>query len=203
MASAMAGVLSQSNSFKLTGVLGRRPSDGELYMAHFMGVGGASKLITAAQDAPQRSASALFPAAAAANRNIFYDRDGSARSVSGVYSVLTQRFAAAANSSTTQNVQAMSGVSQSTVASLAPADFLSRFPESRDVSPVAAMSQNAQSQNEPMFRTLFQAGARNEPIAPAVRELWGNGTSLTSVQPDARSPRPLDLFSDRSGQFSG
>ena len=38
-ASAMAGVLTQSNSFKLTGKIGRRPSDAELYMAHFMGVG--------------------------------------------------------------------------------------------------------------------------------------------------------------------
>ena len=42
-ASAMAGVLSQSNSFKLTGKIGRRPTDTELYMAHFMGVGGAGK----------------------------------------------------------------------------------------------------------------------------------------------------------------
>src|SRR6195256_2228245 len=38
--SAMAAVLTQSNSFKLTGKIGRRPTDSELYMAHFMGVGG-------------------------------------------------------------------------------------------------------------------------------------------------------------------
>src|SRR5204863_3593734 len=49
-ASAMAAVLSQSNSFKLTGKIGRRPTDNELYMAHFMGVGGASKLISNAED---------------------------------------------------------------------------------------------------------------------------------------------------------
>ena len=42
-ASSMAAVLTQSNSFKLTGKIGRRPTDGELYMAHFMGVGGAGK----------------------------------------------------------------------------------------------------------------------------------------------------------------
>ena len=41
----MAGVLTQSNSFKLTGMIGRRPTESELYMAHFMGVGGAAKLI--------------------------------------------------------------------------------------------------------------------------------------------------------------
>src|ERR1700733_9860208 len=44
--SAMAGVLTQSHSFQLTGMIGRRPTDSELYMAHFMGVGGAAKLIS-------------------------------------------------------------------------------------------------------------------------------------------------------------
>src|SRR6516165_10719444 len=45
-ASTMAAALTQSNSFKLTGEIGRRPTDSELYMAHFMGVGGAAKLIS-------------------------------------------------------------------------------------------------------------------------------------------------------------
>jgi hypothetical protein len=53
VSSAMAGVLTQSNSFNLTGKIGRRPTDAELYMAHFMGVGGAAKLITNAEDNPQ------------------------------------------------------------------------------------------------------------------------------------------------------
>src|SRR5882762_5933191 len=87
-ASSMAGVLTQSNSFKLTGKIGRRPTDAELYMAHFMGVGGAGKLISNAEDNPQASAARMFPNAAAANRSIFYDRSGNARSVSQVYSVL-------------------------------------------------------------------------------------------------------------------
>jgi hypothetical protein len=75
-ASSMAGVLTQSNSFKLTGKIGRRPTDAELYMAHFMGVGGAGKLISSAEDNPQASATRMFPAAAEANRSIFYDRSG-------------------------------------------------------------------------------------------------------------------------------
>src|SRR5947208_13087220 len=55
-ASSMAAALTQSNSFKLTGKIGRRPSDAELYMAHFMGVGGAGKLISSAEYNPQASA---------------------------------------------------------------------------------------------------------------------------------------------------
>src|ERR1700683_2842108 len=49
-ASSMAGVLTNSNSFQLTGKIGRRPTDAELYMAHLMGVGGATKLITNAEE---------------------------------------------------------------------------------------------------------------------------------------------------------
>src|SRR5882762_10878294 len=105
-ASSMAAVLTQSNSFKLTGKIGRRPTDGELYMAHFMGVGGASKLITNAEDNPQANAAQMFPNAAAANRSIFYERTGSARTVSQVYSVLSSRYASAANSKDTRTAYA-------------------------------------------------------------------------------------------------
>ena len=76
-ASTMAAVLTQSNGFKLTGQLGRRPTDAELYMAHFMGIGGAAKLISNAEDNPQANAARMFPHAAEANRSIFYDRTSS------------------------------------------------------------------------------------------------------------------------------
>ncbi len=108
-ASSMAAALTQSNSFKLTGTLGRRPTDAELYMAHFMGVGGAGKLILSAEDSPSANAAAMFPKAAAANQSIFYDKSGSARSVSQVYSVLTTRYAAAANSKDTRTAFAAAG----------------------------------------------------------------------------------------------
>ena len=100
---AMAGVLTRSNSFKLTGTLGRRPTDGELYIAHFLGAGGASRLISNVQNNPQASAVDMFPRAAAANRSIFYDRSGNPRSVSQVYAELTGRYDVAANSQVAQD----------------------------------------------------------------------------------------------------
>ena len=85
-ASSMAAVLTQSNSFKLTGKIGRRPTDAELYMAHFMGVGGAGKLIQNAEDNPNASAAQMFPNAAAANQSIFYDRAGTgAQRLAGLF----------------------------------------------------------------------------------------------------------------------
>src|SRR6202167_673633 len=113
VASDMAAAFTQSNSFKLTGMIGRRPSDSELYMAHFMGVGGAAKLISGAEDNPQASGAALFPNAAGANRSIFYDHTGRARSVSEVYSVLNARYADAAGSSATRTAIAAFGATPS------------------------------------------------------------------------------------------
>lgn len=209
---AMAGVLTQSNSFKLTGAIGRRPTDGELYIAHFMGVGGASKLISKAEDSPNASGPALFPSAAAANRSIFYNRDGSARSVSQVYSVLTSRYDAAANSQTARTAMAAAGVtpgqSRMAVASVDNAAYLSRFPQAQ--APVAAPMQvaSAQTPNEPVFRSLFQTGDRAQPVSATVQELWGNSGSLTRpVAPGGPArmdtPQGLGLFSDSTGVFSG
>jgi len=205
---AMAGVLSRSNSFKLTGKIGRRPSDSELYMAHFMGVGGAAKLISNAEDDPRASGARLFPNAAAANRPIFYDSSGRARSVKEVYSVLTQRYASAANSQTTRTAMASVGVPETKIAAATPVDnaaYLSAFPDAQAVTsqPVAA----SPTPGQPMFRSLFHAGERTQPVSPAVQELWVNGTSLTSQSspqsPSVRAPQSLDLFSDRFGTFSG
>lgn len=231
-ASSMAGVLTQSNSFKLTGKIGRRPTDAELYMAHFMGVGGAGKLISNAEDNPNASAARLFPNAAAANQPIFYDRAGRARSVSEVYSVLNSRYASAANSQATRTAMASVGdiPQRVTLANATPAAapidnaaYLSSFPDSRPVTPATmAFASNATTSqpSEPIFRSLFQAGERSQPVSPAVQELWGNSSSLTSAasatstasanaaqslagrKPEVRPLGRLDLFSDRSGTFS-
>ncbi|MGN6411949.1 MAG: transglycosylase SLT domain-containing protein [Nitrobacter sp.] len=214
IASAMAGVLTQSNSFRLTGLIGRRPTDSELYMAHFMGVGGAAKLIANAQDNPQASGARLFPNAAAANRPIFYEPDGRARSVSEVYADLDRRYAVAANSPATRAVMASLGVTAPVaVASAAQfswssdnALYLSRLPDTRGVTPVAASSATTASA-QPVFRSLFQVGERSEPVSPAVQELWGTRSVATGSEaqtPPVSDPRqPFDLFSDRSGQYSG
>jgi hypothetical protein len=187
-------------------------------MAHFMGVGGAAKLISNAEDNPQANAAGMFPNAAAANLSIFYDRAGSARTVSQVYSVLDARYASAFSSKDTRTAFAAAGGAPQAVnvASAVPtpalsidnAAYLSSFPDSRSVTPVTATSQSgtdAASAEAPAFRSLFQAGDRTQPISPTVQELWGNSSSLTSAAsatPEVRPPGRLDLFSDRNGTFS-
>lgn len=94
-AALMAGELANDNRMALTGVLGRDPDAGELYLAHFLGAGGAAQFLTALQSDPDQSAAGLFPAAATANRAIFYDAAGAPRSLSEVMGLLRSKMAAA------------------------------------------------------------------------------------------------------------
>ena len=87
----MAGEFANANAKVLNDRLGRKPTDGELYMAHFLGASGAARFIRAAEANPNGKAAALFPRAAHANNSIFYDKSGSARSLKQVYAGLVTR----------------------------------------------------------------------------------------------------------------
>jgi hypothetical protein len=84
----MAAELASDNADHLSGVLGRAPDAAELYMAHFLGAGGAGQFLRALAEDPSQAAAALLPKAAAANRGIFYTAGGAPRSVSGVMELM-------------------------------------------------------------------------------------------------------------------
>ena len=88
----LAGALTRNNATLVGASIGRKPTNGELYIAHFLGADGAGKLINGAATRPQASAAAMFPHAAAANHNIFYGNHGRPRSVGEVYGKLTSLF---------------------------------------------------------------------------------------------------------------
>jgi hypothetical protein len=223
VSAAMAGVLTQSNGFKLTSEIGRRPTDAELYMAHFMGVSGAAKLITGAENTPQAGAAAMFPNAAVANRSIFYDRGGNPRSLSEVYSLISTRYQSAANSQATRSAMTASDSSDAapaTAAATSPdtALFLSGFPQAAAFAaanaasaptapgqPLALTQPSTPAVPAPTFHSLFQVGERSEPLSSTVRSLWGNGAPAGAGVPSQGqvAVQPLDLFSDRAGTFSG
>jgi hypothetical protein len=87
----MAGAFANSNAKVLTDRLGRKPTDGELYMAHFLGASGAARFIRAAEASPNARAAGYFPRAAQANQSIFYDRQGGAKSLKQVYASLASK----------------------------------------------------------------------------------------------------------------
>ena len=83
-ASVMAAEHAADNKAYLESKLGREAQPVDLYLAHFLGVGGASKFLSVHDRAPDASAASLFPSAARANRSIFYDRAGHPRSFADI-----------------------------------------------------------------------------------------------------------------------
>ena len=57
--SVMAGAFTKNNSAKLGERLGRTPTEGELYIAHFLGPAGASRMIGMAESRPNTRAADL------------------------------------------------------------------------------------------------------------------------------------------------
>lgn len=94
-ASLMAAELARDNRASLVGMLGREPDHAELYLAHFLGAGGAGEFLAALRQDPAQPAAALFPAQAAANRGVFHDKGGRARSLGEVMDGLRARLEAA------------------------------------------------------------------------------------------------------------
>lgn len=90
MAADLAAAFTKSNGEYLEGRFGRRPSAGELYIAHFLGAQGAERMFNAGLQDPDQIAANLFPKQAAANPTIFYS-GGEARTIRDVYRVLVAK----------------------------------------------------------------------------------------------------------------
>lgn len=88
IASLMAAGLAEDNRAHLMPILGRQPSHAELYLAHFLGAGGAGRFLSELRIDPGQNAAALFARPAAANRGIFYSPDGNPRSLAQVMDVI-------------------------------------------------------------------------------------------------------------------
>ena len=193
----MAGAFTRTNAEKLSDRLGRDPTEGELYIAHFLGPMGASRLIGLAESKPLASAVSVFPAAARANPSIFYDRQGRERSASEVYHVLVRRYDAArsAPSNATATAVASHDDNPSNTVAPDPAALAETYAAASQLSQPPPQSGNTGS----MFHGLFHAGARREALAPVVSALWfapATQAPATDQTPSDRSGT-LDLFRDR------
>ncbi|HXC57293.1 MAG TPA: hypothetical protein VNU97_18475 [Rhizomicrobium sp.] len=91
VASLMEGEFAQATRATLQGNLGRDVCGGELYAAHFLGPDAACKLIRMSDSQPDANAAHAFPAAADANRNVFYHANGTAKTVREVYNWALQQ----------------------------------------------------------------------------------------------------------------
>jgi hypothetical protein len=81
LSARFAGEYLKQVSDSLTPVLGRRPDATELYLGHFLGTSGAAQMLKAQASNPDQAASAVLPAAAAANPRMFTGTDGQPLSI--------------------------------------------------------------------------------------------------------------------------
>jgi hypothetical protein len=221
-ASAMlAGALTRNNATLVGANIGRKPTNGELYIAHFLGADGAGKLINGAANRPKASAAAMFPHAAAANHNIFYDH-GRARSVGEVYNKLTHLFDSAQTVAVAQGGATLPAVAQSaapplpapvTVAAkpvkavparterlasaappIPPAPIPNPTPDTAGTTQALARASEQlppPPARRPSFQSMFTDRV-SQPLAPTVATLWGVPPSGSPAQ----SVQVFDLFSD-------
>ena len=70
---------------------GRAATNTDLYMAHFLGSGGAVKFLNAMNRNPNAIAADMDPRAAKANKNIYYDQSGRARTLQEVYNLMSNK----------------------------------------------------------------------------------------------------------------
>ncbi|MHB2168208.1 lytic transglycosylase domain-containing protein [Alsobacter sp. R-9] len=177
VAAVMAGELTRRNAATLSSALGRAPSDGELYAAHFMGATGAADLIRAAGTNPRARAADLFPDQAATNKPIFYDRvTGQAKSVSEVHATLVAG----------QGKLAVPAIPQ---LSGDPATWLGAN------EPVAAP---AYAPGGPAMHGLFRTEGPRGPVNQTVQRLWASRPQEQAVNAPRFFPRTASLSSTAS-----
>lgn len=212
---AMAAVFTRQNATQLRQRLGRNPTDGELYIAHFIGASGAVTLINAAAENPQANAASLFPGPARANRSVFHDRLGRPRSVAGVYAELNRRYQVARANIASAVTPARVAMPSPTVVA-PPRSAVTADPTATANAFAAANEPTASAAPvAPAFRSLFHTGELRGAVAPVVAELWGaprapavDAQPVPVVSPPAHPPgTALDLFQetrpDARGLFTG
>jgi Transglycosylase SLT domain len=198
----MAGAFTRANASALTERLGRAPSEGELYIAHFLGAGGAARLIALAATNPNAKAADFFPNAAQANSPIFYDRGGAARSLAQVRNVLTARYDVARGSQDRPSFAAQAATVAATVTSAAATNSVPAAPDTAGIADAfaAAIPAPKAADKQQVFHGLFTDGGRSAPLAPVVSALWSvpkaasNGDGTPTQKSLANGM--LDLFKD-------
>jgi hypothetical protein len=198
----MAGAFTKANASVLSERLGRSPSEGELYIAHFLGAGGAARLIALAATNPSAKAADFFPGAAQANPSIFYDRTtGAARTLAQVRNVLTARYDVARNAQ--NNFAAVAQAAAVATSATAATSTTASVPDTAGIANAFASAvPTPKSDDRQVFHGLFADPNRSAPLAPVVSALWGvpDAASASNSQANAnRKPGAnglLDLFRD-------
>jgi hypothetical protein len=128
VAAEMAASFTKDNQQSLQASVGGKIGSTELYLAHFLGAGGAAKFLSAMRSSPNEAAADVMPQAADANEAVFYRPDGTARSLTEVYSRFSSKFggtgsAVAATTPASQTTIGTASFTPTPAFTTAPADL--------------------------------------------------------------------------------
>jgi len=85
ISASLAAELAKQNKQDVEQALGHPATSTDLYLAHFLGAQGATELVKTIETHSGVKAADLLPEAAAANRSVFYDHSGQAKTVAQIY----------------------------------------------------------------------------------------------------------------------
>ena len=192
IASLMAAGLAEDNRAHLAPILGRQPTHGELYLAHFLGAGGAGRFLSAMADNPDQSAASLFRRPAAANRPVFYERDGSPRSLSGVMDFLSGKLnRALANASSTMPEGYRAASLSPPVRATPPPYIIADEDVFGPLSPPTITGNNRQRIAPSNTLSLAPTGQRAS-MSGLLQSTFGDGSSLGSERSTRQVRRAYD-----------
>ncbi len=181
IASLMAAGLAEDNRAHLAPILGRQPEHNELYLAHFLGAGGAGRFLSEMAQNPDQSAASLFRRPAAANRPVFFERNGSPRSLAGVMDYLSGKLERARANAPTTLPQGY------------PGQFTQSYSPSYSAAPLAPPAYAAQPASPPVTPPPYVIadegvfGPQNPPVLTGRARLTISASPPLSLAPTSNS----------------
>lgn len=176
LANATMGALFVKENSEFLAKKGIPVNGTSLYAAHFLGPGGAAKLFGAD---PNADAAALMPDAARANRNIFYDKSGKARTVDAVIQTLFNKVG--------KNVDAFSAAAKGMTGG---GGAMGGGGASGSFEAPSKTQTNAQAAGAAKLSTNTTQAAVKTSMPTQSRSMGGGGGTSTPSQSSAKTPPP-------------
>jgi hypothetical protein len=173
--------------------VGHEPSVGEVYLGYFMGVSGASKFIDAMTKNPQAHGAELFPKAAKANPNLFFNKDGSPLTLQDTFDRLSgkvTRYYAQANEGVKASESAVAVTEGSSVKPIA-------------FTPTATAEPQAVTVPPPDFGSVPSGakGEMREQDGPGRSNLQNRAPANKVVPPSEETKVPITYMRDKQGRL--
>lgn len=182
ISSLMAAEFASGNYDYLQQHVGGKIGSTELYLAHFLGAGGASGFLNAMKKSPNMAAADVFPKESRANRSVFYNsKSGAPRSLREVYAYFDKKFDAGPSTPVTPSVMTATNNLSASTNNLASATQNPAENYADAQSPFARLTSllSTPSNSAPMLRIASSPAQNDWQIFP--QTLYGN-LSLTSAQ---------------------